>query len=391
MLLVDQRARAGGNIWRGDIRSLPAQGRGWLGRLERAKAERILGATVFDIARRADGSFEIGAELGSLAIVVGAPRIVLATGARELFLPFPGWTLPNVFGVGGAQALLKSGMNVRGKRVVMAGSGPLLLPVAASLVRAGAQVLVVAEQASFHSVSRFALGLVTQPATLFQAARYRAAFARTPYHTESWPLRASGEDRVQQVELWQRGRAVTYDCDILCAAFGLIPNTELPRALGCELGDEGVRVNNRQETSIAGVYSAGETTGVGGAELALVEGEVAGASAAGMQVSEKLLKRAAALRRAGHALRHAFALRPELSHLAEPDTIVCRCEDVAYRDINPEWNARSARLYIRAGMGACQGRVCGAALTHLRGWNAPVVRMPVEPVLLSSLLHEPEH
>ena len=388
--ILDQRARPGGNIWRGDVRSLPAHARGWLRRLEHSGAQSLFGATVFDIASHGAG-FEVGAEQGSAQLQVRARTLVLATGARELFLPFPGWTLPNVFGVGGAQALLKSGMNVRGKRVVIAGSGPLLLPVAASFAKAGAHVLTVAEQAALRSVATFALGLIGQPATLLQAARYRVGFAGTPYHTASWPLRASGEGRVERVELSQGGRSVSHDCDILCAAFGLIANTELPRLLGCEHGEDGTFVNAHQETSVAGVYCAGETTGIGGAELALVEGELAGLSAVGGRGGSGLLQRADSLRTTAATLRRAFALRPELSQLAEPDTIVCRCEDVAYRDINPEWNARTARLYIRAGMGACQGRVCGAALAHLRGWDPPVVRMPVEPVQLSSLLAEPEH
>src|SRR4029077_2493954 len=109
--------------------------------------------------------------------------LILATGARERVLPFPGWTLLNVVGIGGAQALLKGGTSFRGRRVVVAGSGPLLLPVAASLSKAGADVALVAEQAPLERVARYALGLWRQPATLVQAAVLRTAFIRTRYVT----------------------------------------------------------------------------------------------------------------------------------------------------------------------------------------------------------------
>ncbi len=104
---------------------------------------------------------------------VRAQDIVLATGARELFLPFPGWTLPNVMGVGGLQALVKSGYDVRGKRVVIAGSGPLLLPVASTLAARGALLAIVVEQTPAEKLNAFARSLWRAPWQLVEAARLR--------------------------------------------------------------------------------------------------------------------------------------------------------------------------------------------------------------------------
>ncbi len=128
--------------------------------------------------------------------------VVLATGARELFLPFPGWTLPNVFGVGGGQALMKSGMPVRGKRVVVAGTGPLVLAVAAAFASHGARVRVVAEQAPLPRVARFAASLWRTPSRAGQALALRARLGAAPrYLTGTWIARADGASRVESVTL----------------------------------------------------------------------------------------------------------------------------------------------------------------------------------------------
>jgi hypothetical protein len=167
----------------------------------------------------------------------------------------------------------------------------------------------------------------------------------------------------------------------------LVPNTELPLLLGCAVAQGVVTVDDRQATSIGGVYCAGEPTGIGGVDLAVVEGELAGLFAADRASdSRDLFARRARLRRLAAAMDRAFALRDELRALPAPETLVCRCEDVALREVHAAWSPRQAKLYARAGMGACQGRVCGPALGFLFGWASDVaVRAPVTPASLGAV------
>ena len=185
---------------------------------------------------------------------------------------------------------------------------------------------------------------------------------RARYRTGTWVAAAAGCGRVASVRLTNGRSSWSEACDVLACAYGLVPNLELPRALGCAIASGFVRVDARQATSAASVWAAGETTGIGGVERSLVEGEIAGLAAANREVPAALRARHAAEQEFAARLRRAFALRGELRGLAQPDTIVCRCEDVAFGRVDPAWSRRQAKLYTRAGMGACQGRICGAAL-----------------------------
>lgn len=388
VVMLEASPDVGGQIWRHRTRDgLPPIARSWLSRLDDSSARILRGTSVVDVREEGD-AFLVTAEHNGVPLLVHANAIVLATGARERFLPFPGWTLPGVIGVGAAQALLKSGLSFAGKRVVIAGSGPLLLPVAGALKTSGASVLLVAEQASRRSVFGFAAGLVTRPATLMQAARYRASFAGTPYRLGEWVSAARGDRGVSEVDITNGSATRTIACDVLCAAFGLVPNIELAQLIGCTTLGGAVTVNERQQTSRAGVYCAGEPTGIGGMELAIAEGEIAGTYASGHEADARLVATRRALKRTAERMERAFAPRPELRALATPDTIVCRCEDVVHGAIDRNWSMRKAKLYTRAGMGPCQGRVCGAALEFLYGWPPDAVRLPTEPALLSTLTAE---
>ncbi|MCZ7636476.1 MAG: NAD(P)/FAD-dependent oxidoreductase [Verrucomicrobia bacterium] len=303
-------------------------------------------------------------------------RLILAVGAREFFLPFPGWTLPHVVGAGALTLMVKTGLPVRGKRVVVAGSGPLLLAVAAELRQHGARVVRVVEQADLASLLRFGLTLPRlAPAKFWQGLIYRARLLRVPYQTGCWPVAAQGGDAVEAVVLTDGRRRWTDRCDYLACGFGLVPNLELAQLLGCHLNPTGVRVDHRQETSVPGVFCAGEPTGIGGAERALVEGQLAGFAAAEREEEVARLQ-AARLRhqRFADALAHAFVLRAELKNLAAPDTLVCRCEDVPHRELVHCRSWTEAKLHTRCGMGPCQGRLCGAATRFLYGWELPSAR-----------------
>ena len=141
-----------------------------------------------------------------------------------------------------------------------------------------------------------------------------------------------------------------------------------------------------QRTSLPSVYAAGEPTGNTGVDAALVEGTIAGLVASGRveEAGRFLPARDRHRRFAGRAAR-AFRLREELRARVEPDTIVCRCEDIRFAALQPDWSARQGKLATRAGMGACQGRVCGPALQQLFGVEADTVRVPLTPTSLGVL------
>jgi D-hydroxyproline dehydrogenase subunit alpha len=254
------------------------------------------------------------------------------------------------------------------------------------MAHAGAKLILVSEQAPFRRVAQFAAGLVGTPATLAQAVRLRAAFLGTRYATGTWVTSAHGGATVRSVRVTNGTTSRSVDCDILCTAYGLAPNTELARLLGCATDDGSVVVDVRQATTVDGVYCAGEPTGIGGVQLSLVEGEIAGASAAGTRAEPQLVETRRALKDQARRLDAAFALRPELMRLASPETIVCRCEDVRLESLDPRWSARQAKLYTRAGMGPCQGRICGAALEQIMGWRPDSIRPPTQPARVSTLL-----
>jgi len=371
--LLDDNPSPGGQIWRAD----PAQWRPRIGNLEPLCGVRVVAAPEPGrlTLERFDSSLEMSYR-----------KLILATGARERFLPFPGWTLLNVMGAGGLQALVKSGLPIRGKKVVIAGSGPLLLAVAKYMRDHGARVRLVAEQAGDAALYRFTIGLVRFPEKLIQTLEFGRLLLQTRHLTSCWPIAADGAEKLESVTLYRKGRTWREPCDYLACGFGLVPNVELPVLLGCRLSATGVAVDDYQQTSVEGVYGAGEVTGIGGLDLSLVEGQIAGFAAAGRAESAaRLFAERARGRKFAVSLEAAFSLREELRNLAQDDTLVCRCEDVAYERIRRCSGWRDAKLHTRCGMGPCQGRVCGPAVEFLLGWKSESVRPPVFPARIASL------
>lgn len=388
VLMIDRAPEPGGQIWRHcSGNRIPESARKCLRRLARSSAAFRGGTSIVDFQQAEDG-FAVTAESSGDPLSLRVDRIVLATGARELFIPFEGWTLLGVMGIGGTQALHKSGASFRGKRVAIAGSGPLILPVAASMRASGARVVLLAEQAERRIVNRFAMGLVRSPATLLQAAAYRARLAGLRYSAGTWVTKAFGTCALESVSVTDGEREWQIDADILCTGYGLVPNVELARLIGCEVTEGAIVVNDRQETSMHGVFAAGESTGIGGVAMSLVEGEIAGYAASAASVPPSLLATAVRHRNAAARMRSAFAPRPELRAITTPSTIVCRCEDVKYESVCTIDSSRQAKLYTRTGMGPCQGRICMPSLEFLLGWTADTVRPPIEAALLRNLLRE---
>ncbi len=384
VLIVDEAPSPGGQIWRHRrAADLPAGARQWLDRLAATEVRSITGAVVLDTT--ANGS--LVAEKGEERLEIEGRKLVLATGARELFLPFRGWTLPGVIGVGAAQALIKEGVEVRGWRVILAGSGPLLLPVAALLRSKGAMVRLIAEQAPRAAVLRFGAGLWRNPTKILEAIGYRSRTLGAPYRLGVWVLAARGDSRIGEVELTDGKRTWTEPCDLLCTSSGLVPNTELARLLQCRVEAGCVVVDHNQTTNQEDIYCVGESTGVGGAQKSLLEGQMAAAHIAGQEERLRQLGRLCRRsRRFSRSLVSTFAPRRELADRLRSETVICRCEDVRWGDLDPGWSIRQAKLYSRLGMGPCQARICGAAMRQLCGWDFDSVRPPVEPCRLSTLM-----
>lgn len=382
--LIDDTPWPGGQIWRGEqARAKQPQAQKWLQRF------RKCGAIVLDrtsvIAAPAKGV--LLAERANEPCEIHWDKLIVATGARELFLPFPGWTLPGVVGPGGLQALVKNGWPIHGKRVVVCGTGPLLLAVAKGLRDYGATIVSIAEQAPVARILEFGLTLLRHPGKVIQSAGLMAGLLGVRFRSGVWPIKAEGRDSLQRVTLTDGRKTWSEDCDFLACGFHLVPNVELPLALGCELQNGFVAVDQWQATSVANVFCAGEPTGIGGADCALTEGQIAGYAASEQKERAQALFRE---RDVWHsfriALARAYSLRQELKTLAVDETLLCRCEDVTMGRAKQFCGWREAKLLSRCGMGACQGRVCGAAAKLVLGWGMESVRPPVLPARVGSLV-----
>jgi D-hydroxyproline dehydrogenase subunit alpha len=383
--IVDDNPHIGGQIWRRDVvKGAAPQVKEWTDRLRNAKVEFITGTT---IVGQEDEKLLAAESVSGDRLLIGFRKLILATGARERFVPFPGWTLPGVMGAGGLQALVKSGMPIRGKSVVVAGSGPLLLAVASYLKRQGAHVQLIAEQAETSRVVRFAVRLLTQPAKLVQAFGMQQSLIVVPYHGGCWPVGIESVRGRLNVRLHRARKEWEVECDYLACGFGLVPNTELAQFLGAELLNGSVVVDEFQKTTATDLFCAGESTGIGGLELSLVEGEIAGFAAAGLHDNARsLFSLRERHRKFSRLLADTFALRSELKKLPNASTIICRCEDVTKERIETYHNWRAAKLMTRCGMGPCQGRVCGPAVEFLYGWRAESVRPPIFPAKVGTLV-----
>lgn len=381
--IVDDNATTGGQIWRrARTQSVAEPAAEWHQRLQTTHVSVLCGTRVFDQPEPG----LLLAERDNDMLQLGYRKLVLATGARERFLPFPGWTLPNVMGAGGLQAMVKAGLPIQGKRVVVAGTGPLLLAVAAYLQSHGAEIPILCEQTSWSKLARFGLTLLADRKKAAQARQLKRDLAGVRFAANAWPVAAHGHTAVQSVTIMRNGKSEEIACDYLASGFHLVPNTELPALVGCQIRDGFVHVDDLQRTTLPNVFCAGEPTSIGGLELSLIEGEIAGLAASDrLPEAQRLVEDRKKWARFARRLDRTFSLRNELRGLASPDTIVCRCEDVPHSRLREHGSWRAAKLHTRCGMGPCQGRICGPGTEFLFGWNPDSVRPPVFPVRVSSL------
>lgn len=341
--------------------------------------------------------------------VVDARAVVVATGAFDLQLPFPGWTLPGVMSGGAAQALVKGGGVLPGERIAIAGTGPFLLAVAATVLDAGGDVVAVIEANDPTAITRRVRSTLPVIGKSGELAGYLAKLARhrVPYLRRHRVMTARGSDRLQSVTVskvdadWQGipGTEREFTVDALAIGYGFTAQTDLLGSARFVRGADGgiaVAVDDRQETSIRGLFAAGETTGVGGVDLAAYEGLLAGAAAAehcGMspalsaKAETQARRRVRDLRRFAETLHATFPVREGWRDEVATDTLVCRCEEVTAAQVRGAMDlgatdARSVKLITRAGMGWCQGRVCGPIVDGLCGFDdlASLVGAATRPV-----------
>lgn len=339
----------------------------------------------------ADGS-------GRRKLTLEPDALVLATGAHDRTLPFPGWQLPGVFTAGAAQAFAKGEGVAVGRRVLVAGAGPFLLPVAGSLLAVGAKLVGVLEANTVRTVLK---GWGPRPSKTGELARYLATLARhrVPYRFGRVVVEARGDDRVREAVTarvradWSvvPGSERTHQVDAVCIGHGFTPQPELAVAAGCVLDGGFVRTDTVQRTSVTNVFAAGEITGIGGADAAGAEGAVAGCAAAGGTPSPELLRARDRTRDFARRLGKAHPIGAAWPGWLREDTIVCRCEETTYRELkaatedSAKPSAQALKLGTRAGLGPCQGRICGPTVAELCGGVERHHRPIAQPIRLGEL------
>ena len=351
-----------------------------------------------------------------------AGAIVVATGAYDRPIAFPGWDLPGVMTAGAAQTLVKNQQVLPGKSILLVGSGPFLLPVARMLLSGGARIFAVLEATRPTAWARHAPCLWGHWPRLQEGYEYlRAIRGAKVSMAYGWVIvRAEGQDEVERAVVarcdtdWRPipGTERALQVDTICIGYGFVPAVQLTRLLGCEHEyrhrDGGwVPTHDRDmQTSLPGVFVAGEVAGIGGAYAAMAEGTLAGLAAAGRlgrPVTEAQLaearKERAKFRAFGDLLNELFEVRPGIYELMANDVTVCRCEEVTAGDIRAmlaDWtaNVNVVKAVTRAGMGLCQGRICGGLVAELtaRGTGRRIdevdffhPRPPLKPIPLEVL------
>jgi len=352
-------------------------------------------------------------------------HLVLAPGAYEYVPPFPGWTLPGVMTPGAAQQLVKSQGVSPGRRVLLAGTGPFLLVVALALHEMGVTVVGIADTLRRRDAFWKLPALLADGKLLKQGLDYVGGVRKAgiPLLTGHIVTRAEGHGRLEQVVVapcdadWvpDHGRSRPIVADTLCIGYGFVPRLGLAQLAGCELTTTNLPggwipvTDAWGQTSVPGVWTAGDGAGVAGAIVAELAGQLVGlgvASSCGAIAGTEAETSAQPIRERLHQLsrfrKGLDALgspRPGLSQLADESTVVCRCEEIQRSEVDAaiasgSTTLRSLKVATRLGMGPCQGRMCQPACARRLvdlGCNTaqevgpPAFRTPLVPVTLGEL------
>ena len=321
--------------------------------------------------------------------LIKAKKLLIAEGAYEAPVAFPGWTLPGVTTLGGIQILLKSQGVIPAGKILVAGTGPLLYYTASQLINNGAEVVAVLEVSSLSQWIKWTMQLWRAPGILGKGFKYLNILRKhhVPVYYNCLALEARGGDHLEEVvfarvdEQWRpvAGTEKRIAVDNLCLNFGFIPSTQFTHIANCEhvcdpqLRSWVPRFNSRYETSQAGIYVAGDCAGIGGVKMAVLEGELVGNEVAcqlGCISIAEAGRRRSQLQRSlsrnrwyQRFLKKIYAFRPGLLDLLTDETIICRCEEVNLKTISNFIregidHLERIKLLSRMGMGRCQGRFC---------------------------------
>jgi len=365
---------------------------------------------------------------GKKSATLGFDRLIIATGAYDRPVPFPGWTLPGVITAGGVQRAVKIHRILPGSKILLAGTGPLQLVLADQIISAGGQIEAILEAGNINWFS-FLPGIWRQWDTLVDGFRYLRHIwnAGIPLLRNHIILEARGDGQVEEADIaevdknWRPKLHTrrTLKVDSVCLGYGLVPSSELALLAGCEhryvreLGGWVPLRGEAMETSVPGIYAVGDGSGVAGSKVAIEEGRIAGTAVArslGRLSITEAQDRIAIFQKHLSRLKHFCGTlyeisrpRPGLYELARKDTIICRCEEITLEAIETAMAANAASLnelkrMTRSGMGRCQGRICGPTLFEIMSRkegsqaNEPGAfkpRPPVKPVSLDVLAGNP--
>lgn len=427
VLLVDEQAAPGGQIWRGveavaGTARAAVLGQAYLDGLAVVDQFRASGAEYAPLTQvwQVEAGPRVFMSRDGEASCVEARHLLLATGAQERPMPFPGWTLPGVMTVGAAQILLKTSGQVPTDPLWIAGNGPLSLLYAAQLLKAGGNIAGFLDTAppgqTVSAISKLAAAMLSAPADLLKGVGWIATLRRqvryVPHVTE---LQAIGGEALEGIRyVTGNGKATTVEARVLLVHEGVVPNIHPTLALGCRH-----TWNARQdsfapeldawgETSEQNVFVAGDGAGIGGAIAACLRGEIAALRIATKAGRLSEAGAAAAAKPIRSRLKRALAPRPFLDAAYRPrsaifvpsdETVACRCEEVRVSSIRAmaaqgRPGPDQVKAFTRAGMGPCQGRQCNYTIAHIlaacEGRSVPEVglyrvRPPLKPVTLGEL------
>jgi thioredoxin reductase/bacterioferritin-associated ferredoxin len=355
--------------------------------------------------------------------------LISATGTSERVIPVPGWTTPGVIGLAAATVLLKAQQMVPGETTVVAGCGPLVTAVTASILKGGGRVAAMVDVASRSEWLGALPALLRRPDLLQRGMRWQRLIrqAGVPVLHRHAVTEVRGDGGVSEVVVrpvdgdWRpHGAERVFQADAVALGHGLVPGTEVTRLLRAEhefVDDRGGWIAKQDgdfRTTVEGLYVAGDGCGISGGAAAEIEGRIAGLTAAldlGKLEKTAYATKTAPLRRSmaqaesvGVRMSHMMTPRPGILDTITPDTVVCRCEDVTRGEIEETLEAgafevNQLKSWTRCGMGPCQGRMCGDVTARLvadrvggrekaGSWTA---RVPIRPVALDDLAGEFEY
>jgi NADPH-dependent 2,4-dienoyl-CoA reductase/sulfur reductase-like enzyme len=400
VLLIDSNPRLGGQYWRMSADDFQDQhnqhfdldtGLLLINAVKARKEIEVWSGSQIWSATNKDGKNTLRVIYQGKERIVNTENLILCTGAYDRTLPFPGWDIPGVMTPGGVQSLLKGHGVLAGRRVVVAGSGPFLLPVAAGVVKAGGSVVALLEANKSRRWLTSFFVLLENTSKIKEAFYYiktiSEAKVRARFGQAVIAAHAASNGELESVDIAKIDRnfrikkVQNIKCDVAAIGWGFTADTSLAGSLGCNqlvAKDDGVVVwvDGEQQTSIPGVFAAGEITGIGGSDLSMAEGVIAGISAAkfvgcNVEVLKAHRKRRAKRQRFASALIRAYPIKPGWKSWLRDETIICRCEEVCLSDLKHSINelgatdSRTAKLLTRCGMGLCQGRICGRFVVDL--------------------------